>query len=209
MNPFKGQPRPELDEAWRKLIKCLHKSFPLASPQNRLTRCFPDQSIRVQKEDLVRINRTSLPLNDDGGGYLAVVDVFHELHCLNYVREYLHRDYYHNKETPETQILHVDHCIDTLRQTLMCHGDIALHTFDWIPHYRRPEPNFNVVHECRNFEAIYDWAEKHSVPTLAGDVLIHPELGEYAKEPTSPRFPFATEGAPANWASSSGPSFPV
>ena len=142
----------------------------------------PDQSVRVQKEDLVKINRTSLPLNDDEGGYLAVVDVFHELHCLNYVREYLHRDYYHIKETPETQILHVDHCIDTLRQTLMCHGDIALHTFDWIPDYRRPWPNFNVVHECRNFEAIYDWAEKHSVPTLAGNVLIHPELGKCVQE---------------------------
>ena len=161
----------------------------------------PDQSIRVQEEDLVKINRTSLPLNDAGGGYLAVVDVFHELHCLNYVREYLHQDYYKVKEPPESRILHVDHCIDTLRQTLMCHGDIALHTFDWIPDYRRPWPNFNVVHECRNFDAIYDWAEKHSVPTLAGNVLIHPELGECTPKPTSAPLPLAKEEVLANSAS--------
>lgn len=154
-----------------------------------------DQSVRVAEGDLVKINRTSVPLNDDGGGYLAVVDVFHELHCLNYIREYLHRDYYDMRETPGIQTLHVDHCIDTLRQTLMCHGDIALHTFDWIPGRRIPWPNFNVVHECRNFEAIYDWAEKNSVPTLAGNVLIHPELGECTQELTNATLQLAKESA--------------
>ena len=60
-NPFKGLPRPELDEAWNKLLD--------------------PTAIRVSKEDLDKINRTSVPLLD-GSGYMASLDVYHQLHCL-------------------------------------------------------------------------------------------------------------------------------
>ena len=60
-NSFKGPPRPELDEAWNKLLG--------------------PTSIRVSKETLDRINRTSVPLLD-GSGYMAGLDVYHQLHCL-------------------------------------------------------------------------------------------------------------------------------
>lgn len=92
-NSFKGPPRPELDEAWNKLLG--------------------PTSIRVNKETLDRINRTSVPLLD-GSGYMAGLDVYHQLHCLvsllapsrlhsvtpfqRYVRRYLHKDYYNMTE---------------------------------------------------------------------------------------------------------------
>lgn len=42
----------------------------------------PDNNIRVTKEELDRMNRTSVQLNDGSGDYLAAIDVFHHLHCL-------------------------------------------------------------------------------------------------------------------------------
>lgn len=40
-----------------------------------------DGWVTVQKEDLERINQTSVRL-EDGSGYLAGLEVYHELHCL-------------------------------------------------------------------------------------------------------------------------------
>lgn len=61
-----------------------------------------------------------------GGGYLAQLEGFHDLHCLR-VLWYDH----HSEEIPETKKsklensrhyeAHYEHCIDLLRQNLMCH----------------------------------------------------------------------------------------
>lgn len=61
-NPYKGPPRPELEEAWHNLLH-------------------PSAAIRVSKEALDRINRTSVELLD-GSGYMVALDVYHQLHCL-------------------------------------------------------------------------------------------------------------------------------
>ncbi|KAK5997739.1 Transacylase cctO-like protein [Cladobotryum mycophilum] len=156
-NPFKGIPREELHSAWRGLLKYMN--------------------IRVQEKDLVKINRTSVPLNDEKGGYLATLDVFHELHCLNVVREQVYREYYPDKHSKAKQLEHADHCIDMLRQVLMCHGDIAVQTFGWRDDYRWPWPNFRVDHECRNWDAIMEWAGDNYVENLRGPVVTHPTLG--------------------------------
>ena len=39
------------------------------------------QNLVISGDDLKAINRTSIALAD-GSGYLATLDVFHELHCL-------------------------------------------------------------------------------------------------------------------------------
>ncbi|MCJ1312070.1 hypothetical protein MMC25_005744 [Agyrium rufum] len=163
-SPFRGPMRPEQDEAWDILLE--------------------DQNIIVQEEDLIKVNRTSLKMYD-GSGYLAALDVYHELHCLNYIRKYIHRDYYANDELPETQIVHVGHCIDTLRMTLMCHADISLVTYDWLPNLSAPWPNFNNEHECRNWDSIEKYAKEHTIgannPT--GPWMKNPYTGKFWPEP--------------------------
>jgi hypothetical protein len=61
----------------------------------------------------------------------------------------------------------------------MCHGDIALTTYDWIPDYKRPWPNFQIEHECRNWDAIFEWIKAHSIESLRGPILQHPDLGGF------------------------------
>jgi hypothetical protein len=91
------------------------------------------------------------------------IEVFHQLHCLNYIR---HRVYNMTPEDPggEASItIHTDHCIDYLRQVLMCHGDVTPIThFYHETRMRNFWPNFTVPHTCRKWDKIVAWAEEGS-----------------------------------------------
>lgn len=76
------------------------------------------------------------------------------------------------------------HCLDILRQQLMCTIDIGVLGQVW---YQPPDKplqafvDFNTVHTCRNFQAIRDWAEKHQLPDpdeIPADFLELPEEGD-------------------------------
>lgn len=55
---------------------------------------------------------------------------------------------------------HVRHCIDLLRQTLMCHPDTTVEVAD-------PETDgvagFGVTHVCRSYEELRKWTVQHQV----------------------------------------------
>ncbi|KAF2717511.1 hypothetical protein K431DRAFT_315697 [Polychaeton citri CBS 116435] len=153
-NPYKGEPRPELDQAWSHLIRNLN--------------------IRLSKEELDKLNRSAIELHD-GSGYHAELSVYHHIHCLKYIRQALHGDYYHLN--PYDRDTHVDHCIDDIRQALMCNPDLSVVTMEWKPHYRRPWPNFNVDHTCVNWEVLDEWASRRSFNIFDQKSLVHPEMG--------------------------------
>ncbi|KAK8147074.1 hypothetical protein G3M48_002199 [Beauveria asiatica] len=133
--------------------------------------------IRVQKEELEKAGLKSVPLNDEKGGYFVTLDVYHTLHCVNHLRKSYYSDYYHNPNPVAQQREHFDHCIDLLRQTLMCHGDISMHPFEWIDGYRFPWPTEQTEHQCRNWDKLVAWSKEHSVSNLEGPILTHPTLG--------------------------------
>lgn len=60
------------------------------------------------------------------------------------------------------------HCVDYLRQVLMCHGDLTPITLHYaenrIPHVM---PDFKIKHTCRNFEAIWDFAAKRNTSGIS------------------------------------------
>ncbi|KAI2468123.1 hypothetical protein F4781DRAFT_432668 [Annulohypoxylon bovei var. microspora] len=75
-------------------------------------------------------------LQVNGGDYAGVLGVFHHIHCLNTLRRVIHWDYYGprlaNTKHPETfSKAHSDHCIDSIRQALMCHANTAVYTTLW------------------------------------------------------------------------------
>ncbi|RAH40200.1 oxidase ustYa family protein [Aspergillus brunneoviolaceus CBS 621.78] len=154
-NPFKGAPSEELDHAWHQL--------------------FVNSNIRVTAEDLARINRTSVPINDEKGGYYAIPDVYHQLHCLKFLRQVVYQNYYHIGK-PTTPV-HIEHCVDNLRQNIMCKADVALLTFTWDPNDRAPKPNFVVDHECANWDMVDNWAKEHAFDIFDETTLVHPTLG--------------------------------
>jgi len=59
--------------------------------------------------------------------------------------------------------MHVDHCLETLRLTLMCNADVTPSLV--IKNEDKPEgseADFNTFHKCRNFDAIMEWQEHHN-----------------------------------------------
>lgn len=158
-NPFTGKPRPELDAAWHDLLQ--------------------NANIRVSKETLDRVNGSSIAFSD-GDGYYAQLGMFHELHCLKRVRHFIHKDYYHPDQSAEARqldALHTDHCLEILRQGVMCRGDISLVTFVWSPNKRVPLADFTRPHECVNFDSLNQWSGEHSVDAFDPGLLYHPTLG--------------------------------
>lgn len=41
--------------------------------------------------------------------------------------------------------LSLDHCVDMLRESIMCHGDTTLITYHWVQGYVDPVPDFSTV----------------------------------------------------------------
>jgi len=102
-------------------------------------------------------------------GYRVAIEVFHQLHCLNLLRQDVHKDYYAplggDTSAPKEDLRgHLDHCIDALRQFVMCQGDIGVFSFNYPFNDGDPWPDYSTPHTCRNFESIRQWAVDHTVP---------------------------------------------
>ncbi|KAI1762538.1 hypothetical protein GGR53DRAFT_532566 [Hypoxylon sp. FL1150] len=103
-----------------------------------------------------------------GGGYLATLSVYHELHCLRQFRLFLYRDrYYENITEAQDYYLrrHLDHCLESLRMTIMCHGNTGLYTFAWTsPNQGKPVSQSNARSVCVSWNSIKDWSHSREIP---------------------------------------------
>ncbi|PKX96194.1 oxidase ustYa family protein [Aspergillus novofumigatus IBT 16806] len=171
-NIYRQDASPEVDAAWEAL-GVNYRSL-------RVPTEVAEKSGLAQ--DQVKINQKY------GGGYPANVEGFHHLHCLNLLRQtlYYNYDYYHNlgqgafKNDDFIVRRHVSHCLDILRQQLMCTIDTGVLGQVWI-HPDHPEAyvDFNTEHQCKNFEAIRQYAEKNQLPAqIPQDFLEPPKPGD-------------------------------
>jgi hypothetical protein len=102
-------------------------------------------------------------------------DMFHNLHCINAVRMELNQNLYnhsseatlHHHSFPESVVgpnyetAHLEHCLDRLRQAVMCHGDLTpspLYVFKGFP----VALGKSGKHTCRRFEPIRQWMDKRA-----------------------------------------------
>ncbi|KAH8897419.1 hypothetical protein GQ53DRAFT_838034 [Thozetella sp. PMI_491] len=159
-SPYMGFPDDDIDARWESLYS------------------FGVSQIPEYEAELLENKTLPRPGTKD---YLIELDVFHQLHCLNDLRKALYPDRYPGKwpynangtvNYNSITFMHWDHCIDALRQSLMCHGDISPLPFH-INHI-----NDNLVaelvtrHTCRDFGKIQQWARDRQ----AGDYVIHQDL---------------------------------
>ncbi|KAG1838415.1 hypothetical protein C8R48DRAFT_742769 [Suillus tomentosus] len=105
---------------------------------------------RMSLEEILKAGEVDSPSKvkyppEFGGGFMVSMEAPHQLHCLSIVH------------------VHLDHCIEMIRQNLMCNADVTMMTWDWIRGHKIPYPNFNTRHQCRNYEEILDWAVEHAV----------------------------------------------
>ncbi|QUC23353.1 uncharacterized protein UV8b_07594 [Ustilaginoidea virens] len=127
-SPFRGKPRPELDEAWA-----------------NVTEGHATQGAAMH-----------------GDSYLGLVEVFHHVHCVDFIRKYIFKEHYPDWRNlggpPEAVLGHVDHCIDLLRQKVLCDADVGLMAYSYDPETKFAKARTSNMHMCRDFQAIKDWA---------------------------------------------------
>lgn len=58
-------------------------------------------------------------------------------------------------------IEHIDHCIDSLRQSLMCASDLTPYPFIWDEEAQLIKEVGKVLHVCRDFGAVRQWGLKN------------------------------------------------
>lgn len=126
---------------------------------------------KISKSEAEKLHRPtiSIPGTQD---YLVQLDVWHELHCLNDLRKILYPEVYGGLDKvrlPNGTIdrdndtfRHWDHCVDSIRQTLMCHADVAPIPFHVnVPINSGVFPRLATTHTCRNFTKVQLWAKEH------------------------------------------------
>lgn len=91
------------------------------------------------------------------------------------VRQSKHADHKSDLETNAYDC--AAHCIDFLRQSAMCHGDVGLITYEWNPLNRIPLANIT-QHQCVDWTRLSGWMEERSVDMLKPGWLVHPTLGK-------------------------------
>jgi len=106
-------------------------------------------------------------LGDDA--YVARLDVFHEIHCLDMLRREVHFEHYYPdwsspRSAPPDHQVHISHCIYALLQSLMCTANTDPFIHYWVDIGDEPYPDFSINRQCRDFEAVLRWQEEKSVP---------------------------------------------
>lgn len=113
---------------------------------------------------------TRMPTDNE---YHFEPDMLHSLHCINAIRKELSKTFYngtgylegHEHELPafvfgrRWQATHFDHCLDRLRQAVMCHGDLTptpLYNFEGYPLSLGKSGR----HTCRKWAPIREWMDR-------------------------------------------------
>lgn len=142
VTPYQGTPNSSNNELWKELYNDIGIS-------------------RISADEARNMVNHTLPIPDDYGYYITSLSVFHQLHCLNLVRQglYGHVDWSNKDEL--FGIEHLDHCIDAIRQSLQCNADITPLTFIWSEERNRALEEARAIHTCVDFSAIQRWAAEH------------------------------------------------
>ena len=149
-SPYRGAPSEDLDAAWSRVTDI--GVFGLSESNfRRINPTYGESAVRLP--------------DGRGGQKAGSLEVFHQLHCLNFLRQSTHMEYYRSRvisfqDEPETVRTHIDHCIEMLRQSIMCQSDLGVLTYNWVEVQENPWPNFNTQHQCRDFEKVLQWGKE-------------------------------------------------
>ncbi|KAF1971843.1 hypothetical protein BU23DRAFT_469872, partial [Bimuria novae-zelandiae CBS 107.79] len=118
--------------------------------------------IRLSDEEASRLPQDTARLYGGEKGYAGVLEVFHQLHCLNRICKKfynLSKPIDDEGDSDNLSRWHDKHCFNYLWQTLLCHDDVSVMTTTWNEEQQAFNADFVVTKQCRNFEVIHNWAK--------------------------------------------------
>ncbi|KAE8137997.1 hypothetical protein BDV38DRAFT_282605 [Aspergillus pseudotamarii] len=107
---------------------------------------------------------SSVSLGADSSKEYYCISAFHQMHCLaiiyNAIFSKNHSDHHHRDDHSD----HTKHCIDYLRQSIMCASDATLESSGVLEgdgSTIRAVDGWNNTHQCRDWDSLYDFASRH------------------------------------------------
>jgi hypothetical protein len=115
-----------------------------------------------------------------GGGYIVSTVGTHQLHCLHYIWQDHHSALIPSvqrqmADVPELYERHYEHCVDYIRESLMCNFDTGLIPYNWVLNHNNPTPNSNAMHKCVNWDRLQDWLKSRAVEIPEGFIWRQPD----------------------------------
>jgi len=136
---YVGSPTPEIDAAWAAITDPMNLFLTL------------DEASIMGEDGMIKEPASGL--------YMAMPQVLHDLHCVNYLRKALSLEYYPEMNDSILQV-HIEHCLDGIRQSLMCYSDMTIIKEYWTDLKGQNGgmmADFDNVHICRDFDTIRNW----------------------------------------------------
>ncbi|KAJ9653550.1 hypothetical protein H2198_007270 [Neophaeococcomyces mojaviensis] len=182
---WRQNPSPAVDEAWESIS---------------------DTSLfRITRADVLALGRdpsttTAVPPSYNLGAdlYFAELDGQHQLHCLNAIRKYAYFPYYFGDKYNDTISMpvfhqhHLSHCLDILRQNLLCQESTDIITYQWVEGQSIPQPDFSIEKVCKRRDQIVDWLDRRYLP-LTDDMKVNVPRPENVAEIEVPASPYWNE----------------
>ncbi|KAH7398369.1 hypothetical protein BKA66DRAFT_201237 [Pyrenochaeta sp. MPI-SDFR-AT-0127] len=124
---------------------------------------YPRTVVRIPKSQADKLANKTIPIAGDEDHFPVLITVFHIMHCLDSIR---HLYFGHDKNMDPDPMIndavlkrpHIDHCFDSLRQSLMCASDVAPVPYNWVPSKGKALGSLGVQHTCRNYEKLVEWS---------------------------------------------------
>ncbi|KAI1799441.1 hypothetical protein F4811DRAFT_98520 [Daldinia bambusicola] len=135
-----------------------------------LSRFYPltrDEIVRMGKDpsSVPKLEDSEWGLGDDT--YVGAFDVYHQIHCLNSLRQNAYRSYYKLTTRNHTVMglpeIHINHCVDILLQALQCSGNMNLMTYHWVAGQEYPQPDMSINRQCINFDKLTEFRKEHGL----------------------------------------------
>ncbi|KAK6815747.1 hypothetical protein PG987_016513 [Apiospora arundinis] len=139
-SPYIGRNATEVDEMWNRLYG------PTLFHANR-----------GELLDIVPAFAAHPGPNDDK--YIFGIYVFHQIHCINLLRKKINPAMYPpDPSNPLLSVDHLNHCIEQLRQSVMCSNDVTPLSWHWDKTPGDATLFATLPHRCRKFDRIQSWA---------------------------------------------------
>ncbi|KAF7186989.1 hypothetical protein HII31_11598 [Pseudocercospora fuligena] len=174
---WRGLPNnPDTEAAWDQFEHI--RTLPLTSSQ--IQRMGKDPSTVAKFEDAV--------WNLGDNAYVGALDFFHQVHCLNLLRNaafFNHPATMVTKHGKQDKLywVHLQHCTDMLMQHLLCTADTGMITYQWKEDNAHPFPDFTVNRECKNWHQLAAYRDEKAVDLEKYMTYTKPDWVEEVPQP--------------------------
>ncbi len=148
--------KPQADSLWRGLFPCtLQIAVVLPSMLTDIQSEAGNGLVSVSKSDREAYGLSDTwPDPDTPGNGLFFMAGYHNLHCLVKIRTSVFQS--QAQQNQSEPWAHVIHCIDQIRQTIMCNIDTTL-----VPMSGPKEFIDGHYHVCKDYRDVFEWASQH------------------------------------------------